>query len=76
MTPITNLLDNGYDDIVTFGRVLSQSVFGCNVDSLLDYFEAPHKWETEYQKWRELGGTLDDECLERFAAWYEDGDQR
>jgi hypothetical protein len=75
MKPITGLLDNGYDDIVTMGRVLAQTIFygqgGEAVEALLDYFEAPHKWEAEYQKWRELGGTLEDDCLRQFEYWHD-----
>lgn len=63
----------GYDEIVTFGHVLARIFAGseCAVESLLAYFEKPHKWEAEYQQWRKLGGTLDAECLDEFEKWYE-----
>lgn len=69
---VLNDSDANYDDIVTFGHVLAKTIFyGSDdpVSSLLAYFEKPHKWETEYRKWRELGGTLDDECLHQFEEW-------
>jgi hypothetical protein len=75
MKPITGLLDAGYDDIVSFGRVLSQTIFYGEgdeaVEMLLSYFEGPHKWEAEYQKWRELGGSFSDPCLRQFEDWYD-----
>lgn len=67
-----------YDNIVTFGRVLAETLFfGTEepVKSLLAYFEKPHKWEGEYQKWRELGGTLDRECLESLIPYVPTLDQ-
>ncbi len=63
-----------YDDIVSFGRVLAETICAGSTDPteiLLSYFEAPHKWEAEYQKWRALGGTLDNECLRAFEDWYD-----
>ncbi len=78
MEKITGLLDNGYDDIVTFGRVMYDTIWKYDGpdagEHLLDYFESPHKWEAEYQKWRELGGTLEPECLRAFETWYDHKD--
>jgi len=68
---------DGYDDIVTFGHVLADTVFyGSDepAQALLGYFEKPHKWEPEYQKWSELGGTLDKDCIRRFEDWYDNKD--
>lgn len=65
--------EGGYDDIVTFGRVLAETVFSGGddcVELLLAYFEKPHKWEGEYRQWLRLGGVLDKECLNRFSDWY------
>lgn len=55
--------ETGYDDIVTFGRVLGRlwEYDDEAVSQLLDYLE----------KWLELGGTLDDECLDAFENWYD-----
>lgn len=72
------VISNGYDDIVTFGRVLAKTIiYGSDypTDALLDYFEAPHKWESERLKWLELGGTLDEECLDAFVNWYDNKDK-
>lgn len=65
---------NDYDNIVSFGHVLAKTIFLGDedpVESLLAYFEKPHKYEREYRKWIELGGTLDQDCLNRFADWHE-----
>lgn len=43
-----------YDQIVAFGRYLA-SEKDFNVDSLLEYFESPWKWEQEYRTWRRFG---------------------
>jgi hypothetical protein len=62
----------GYDDIVAFGNVLAKTVFfGSDepMDSLLDYFSKPHKWDVEYQRWQELGGSLDKDCIDRFEFY-------
>lgn len=68
----------GYDEIVMFGHVLVATVFQCveePANDLLGYFDKPHKWEREYQKWRELGGTLDRDCLRRFEDWHDNKDR-
>lgn len=67
--------EGGYDDVVTFGRVLAETLFcdGDNpVELLLAYFEKPHKWEGEYRQWLAFGGTLDQECLDSFKDRYKD----
>lgn len=67
----------GYDDIVMFGHVLAKTAFYSSeepIESLLGYFEKPHKWEPEFQKWKELGGTLDRECVNSFEDWYDHKD--
>ncbi len=68
--------DASYDDIVTFGHAMYRIwQYSSEPGSLLlDYFEAPYKWEAEYQKWRKLGGTLDKECLDAFEHWYDHKD--
>lgn len=74
---VARYFEGGYDDIVTFGHVLAKTVFyGSNepMDALLAYFDKPYKWETEYQKWLELGGTLDRECVEAFETWHDSKD--
>lgn len=57
-TGVLNDGDAHYDDIVAFGHVLIEAG-GFNARELLAYFEKPHKWEKEYRRWRQLGGTLD-----------------
>jgi len=75
--PITmrqTIVTDSYDDIVTFGHVLAATIFYGNeepVKDLLHYFEKPWQWEREFQKWRELGGTLDEPCLDAFERWYD-----
>ena len=62
-----------YDDIVTFARVLNVTAFMYDDDQerLFEYFEAPHKWGAEYAKWRELGGTMELDCINAFEEWYD-----
>ncbi len=66
--------DMSYDDMVTFARAMYEVEWRYSGpdsgERLLDFFESPHKWDVEYQKWREFGGTLDKECLNVFEEWY------
>lgn len=78
MSNITGLLDNGYDDIVTFARVMYDTLWRYHGpdagENLLAYFESPHKWDAEHAKWQEFGGTLDQDCLNAFENWYDHKD--
>lgn len=66
-----------YDDLVTFARVMYDVEWHYSSEpgeSLLEYFEKPHKWNDEYAKWRELGGTLDKSCVDAFSHWFDHKD--
>lgn len=59
--------DANYDDIVAFGHVLVEAG-GYDAKALLGYFEKPHKWEKEYRRWRQFGGTLDRKVIEKMET--------
>lgn len=65
---------SGYDDIVTFGRIMYDIAWQYSSEPgerILEYFEKPHKWEPEFQKWKELGGSLEKECTDALEKWYD-----
>ena len=71
--------DTSYDDLVTFGRVMTEVVWQYDEKDealavVLDYFENPHKWRSEFDQWQALGGTLDKACLDAFEQWYDHKD--
>jgi hypothetical protein len=69
--------DMSYDDSVSFARAMYETQWQYNDaagENILDFFDKPHKWDKEYQYWREVGGNLDKECLRKLEHWLEHKD--
>jgi hypothetical protein len=43
-------------------------------ERILEYFDSPHKWASEYRQWVALGGTLEKDCMDALENWLEHKD--
>lgn len=50
-----------YTEVVTFGGILADVDALATVREVLEYFEKPWKWTSEYDAWARHGRPLDDE---------------
>jgi hypothetical protein len=74
---MTMIESPSYDDLLTFARVMYEIEWQYSSEPgepILSYFEKPHKWDAEYQKWKELGGSLEKECMDAFEKWLDSKD--
>lgn len=67
-------LEPTYDDLLAFARVMYDVEWqysGEPGERVLEFMEKPHKWNAEYLKWREFGGTLEKDCTNALDRWLE-----
>lgn len=68
------MLDDSYDQIVTFGRVMLECGQVSDCDEMLAYFERPWRWQKERDKFHELGGRTDKPTLDAMQRLWDAGE--
>lgn len=61
-----------YDQLHSFAVAMHQIEWQYSEEPgsvVLEFFEKPHKWDAEFAKWQELGGSLDKECVDRLEFY-------
>lgn len=60
------------DERCAFARLMSQTEWQYAdepAEVVISYFESPWKWNREFQKWKELGGTMEPKVINAFSKW-------
>ena len=61
-----------HDQLVDFAYVMHKAAWQHDDEPgerVIEFFSKPHKWDAEYQRWQELGGSLDKDCIDRFEFY-------
>jgi len=71
---MSKIADMGrYDEIIAFAHVLHECGQVSDIDEVLAYLERPWRWQKEFSRWQELGGTLARETLDIMSSEWNEG---